>query len=626
MHKRITRETLQAIGLLMIVGFVVAGFMATTQPAANAQLPTPSPNTPETTHFTNLFAQGNVTAAGNMTAGGDLMVLDDTLIGGELGVLGRASITGDLNVTGKVSAGNILFISQAVNDLLVDGNTELTGTLDAKSGVFNSKGTLMLYDDTTVTGTLVSAGGGDFYDSVTVWDDATITGSLDVLTDIYNAGGPLALNDDTIVDGTLDVQDITTLWDTLTVYASGVVTANLDVQGYLWSSVGDLVVRDNMTVTGDLVLSQDLAAYGPATFYDDVLITSTLDVWGATTLADDLTVNADATITGTLDIQDVIENTTGTVWISDDATIQGDAFIQGDAYFYDQVTIAAPTLITSTLDVDGATTLDADLTVNARAAVTGTLDVQTYVWNSTGALVLDDDIVRITNDLDAQGIADFAGAVTINNDVVVTGTLDVQSPVQDSNGPLYLTDDVIITGLVYDSFPGIAGAFTLDDDHTNITGSVFDGSGDLVLGDAVNITSTLDVDSDLNVDGNAVVDGSLTVGGSVYNYMGALKVTEAGAILGAGQNGYMIYFDASAVLSATVTLPAAAAGKSYCFYNFDANDYYIDPAGGDIIYVLTNATGDRILNTTLGDSVCLVAVDADNWLAFARIGTWSDAD
>ena len=60
---------------------------------------------------------------------------------------------------------------------------------------------------------------------------------------------------------------------------------------------------------------------------------------------------------------------------------------------------------------------------------------------------------------------------------------------------------------------------------------------------------------------------------------------------------------------------------------YDGDDVYIDPAAADQIHVLTNSAGDRISNTTSGDSVCLIAADGTYWIVIpASTGTWADAN
>ena len=68
------------------------------------------------------------------------------------------------------------------------------------------------------------------------------------------------------------------------------------------------------------------------------------------------------------------------------------------------------------------------------------------------------------------------------------------------------------------------------------------------------------------------------------------------------------------------------SGLTECFYVVAAQTFYVDPASGDQIHVLTNATGDRVSSATPGDSICLVAIDYTNWAAYSKSGTWADAN
>jgi len=81
-----------------------------------------------------------------------------------------------------------------------------------------------------------------------------------------------------------------------------------------------------------------------------------------------------------------------------------------------------------------------------------------------------------------------------------------------------------------------------------------------------------------------------------------------------------------ATSAVTCSLPAAAAGRNFCFYVAAAQSLYVDPAAGDQIAGLTNAAGDRIATNTPGHSICLVALDNTTWAAYATTGTWADAD
>jgi hypothetical protein len=77
------------------------------------------------------------------------------------------------------------------------------------------------------------------------------------------------------------------------------------------------------------------------------------------------------------------------------------------------------------------------------------------------------------------------------------------------------------------------------------------------------------------------------------------------------------------------TLPSAVAGMSICFYDNAANGQVVtvDSAAGDIIVLdgtaldaadAIDSPGDR------GDFICLLAIDATNWISLGMNGTWVD--
>jgi len=116
--------------------------------------------------------------------------------------------------------------------------------------------------------------------------------------------------------------------------------------------------------------------------------------------------------------------------------------------------------------------------------------------------------------------------------------------------------------------------------------------------------------------GSVDVTGPLT--GEKYVY-----AVDAG---GAAHMGGGVYTNQGATGSVTRSLPGATPGLTECFYVVAAQTFYVDPASGDQIHVLTNATGDRVSSATPGDSICLVAIDYTNWAAYSRSGTWADAN
>ncbi len=76
------------------------------------------------------------------------------------------------------------------------------------------------------------------------------------------------------------------------------------------------------------------------------------------------------------------------------------------------------------------------------------------------------------------------------------------------------------------------------------------------------------------------------------------------------------------------TLPTAAAGLNACFYDLNGGGVItLDAAAGDEI--LLNGSGVGVADAidspgAIGDFICLVALDATNWLTVGRSGTWID--
>ena len=97
------------------------------------------------------------------------------------------------------------------------------------------------------------------------------------------------------------------------------------------------------------------------------------------------------------------------------------------------------------------------------------------------------------------------------------------------------------------------------------------------------------------------------------------KYVHAMDAFGTVHMGGGVYTNQSATGSVTRSLPGATPGLTECFYVVAAQTFYVDPASGDQIHVLTNATGDRISSATPGDSICLVAIDYTNWAALPRV-------
>jgi hypothetical protein len=74
------------------------------------------------------------------------------------------------------------------------------------------------------------------------------------------------------------------------------------------------------------------------------------------------------------------------------------------------------------------------------------------------------------------------------------------------------------------------------------------------------------------------------------------------------------------------TLPTAAAGLSYTFVVQDTDGIRVTASTGDTIRLgnKVTATAGYVESTTIGDTITLVAINVDEWIAVSAIGTWTD--
>lgn len=266
------------------------------------------------------------------------------------------------------------------------------------------------------------------------------------------------------------------------------------------------------------------------------------------------------------------------------------------------------------LSVVGATTLGDDVTVGSskftvaaatgNTVVAGTLGV-TGATTLTGAAALNGGL---TMDSTAFVVANTTGDTSIGGTLGVTGATTLAGALA-ANG-----------GLSVDS-----SAFSVEDATGNTV-----VSGTLTVSDTANLNGGLAMDTDkfavANTTGNTTIAGTLKVAGAANLVLDATAIT-TDTVLTAADSGTYIAFKNQDTFSVQVDLPAAAAGLNVCFFNYDGDDVVINPDDADQIVVLTNAAGDSLTNTTAGDAICLVALDATDWMAVPGVtGTWSDGN
>jgi hypothetical protein len=76
-------------------------------------------------------------------------------------------------------------------------------------------------------------------------------------------------------------------------------------------------------------------------------------------------------------------------------------------------------------------------------------------------------------------------------------------------------------------------------------------------------------------------------------------------------------------------LPADPTGLEFTFCVDNASNLVIDPNGTDRIWGATNANGDSLTSSTVGDTITLVGTDASTWFvksAYPASTDWPDTN
>jgi hypothetical protein len=230
--------------------------------------------------------------------------------------------------------------------------------------------------------------------------------------------------------------------------------------------------------------------------------------------------------------------------------------------------------------------------------------------------------------------------LSVDNDLVITGDLTVTGGITGTN--VLTTGNQTVGGVKTFTDTGtFSGAVTVGGGYGS-TGCTLSTAGVLqcngaattdgaltaasaVIGGGYGSTGcTLSTAGVLQCNGAATIDGAMTVSGALYNVTPVLTKDAAYAVAVA-DSGAII--KNTSVVSATFTLPAAAAGLNYCVFNYSGSDVIIEfTDSADVALNEVNSAGDSVTNTTAYDSICLTAIDAVNWITVSSLGTWSDGN
>jgi hypothetical protein len=546
------------------------------------------------------------------------LIADKATVTQDVTVLGSGSVAGDFTVVGTMTAGSLVSTTQS---LAITGNLTQV-KVNAASGSANP------YD---YTGTLGIMNGSDSFEAL----DINITNA--------DHTGTAATN--TI--RALDIAGMT---------ADANAVENAIYLGAGWDADISAVTSLEIAVddTGVVVVKDPAGADSAATNeMVEIAGTTPIDTTG-TNVHDFLTIdaaigNSSAGTNSVVGLQ--IDGITGDAQVTEtgvhvgsgwdygadfDSPVNLDGAVTSSSTIAQTLTNSAgasanPYDYTATLGImNGSDTFEA-LDIN----ITNADHTGTAATNTVRAL----DIAGMTADANAYESAIYLGAGW-DNDVNGATSLELAS---DDVVVVTVKDPAGADSAATNEMVEIAGTTPVDTTGTNTHDFL---TIDAAIGNSsagTNVATGLQVDDitgDAQVTENGVNVGSGwdygVVSASPVQINSTLKVTGAAnllvdvsiittdTVLTAADSGTTVVFKNGATFQNTVTLPAAAAGLSFCFYNYEGDDVEVDAPTGDQIHHYTSTTDEEIDNTTAGDWICLVAIDGTDWIGYSIEGTWSD--
>ncbi len=482
-----------------------------------------------------------------------------------------------LTVNGLLTANDLNVINDAVigNDLTVNGLSEFNGDVTINATL--EADDLIVYNTTTLTGTV------DVLDELNVYaksyfhDDTEITGNFKV-TGNTNLVGPLT------VSGVSNLNNDVNIAGNNNVAGNLKVVGTTDLQGAISNSVGVLNIVDDAQITGNLVVTggpgQGLITAKDLLIQQSATINQNLTVNQNATFNQNATVNQNFTVGGhtsvkTFDVAGDIKNPTlgDPVWINDDLDVNGDVDIHGNLAVLGTITV-------TDLNVLHNLNVGNDVVLNSDAGLQNTtLD---------NLIALGSAIV--TGNTTLGGDLDVTGATTLQSTLDVTGATTLNGATQINN-TLGVTGATTLAGLT-------AGATTLN---------------------SLGVTNNTTIGGTLGVTGATTLAG-LTAGATTLNSLGVTNNTTIGGTLDVtGATTLTTLSAASGAFSGAVTAATVSTTG-----NITAGGVFVGPLQNNISAVagsgLTPFTFDNTGNAT-------VAI-ANNGVTSAMIldGTIVDAD
>lgn len=295
-----------------------------------------------------------------------------------------------------------------------------------------------------------------------------------------------------------------------------------------------------------------------------------------------------------------------TLGMSGDLTLSAGDIILATGKALKGSSTTAETLKIQAYDVDNTTYRDF-LTLTNGDTITGVIGS----GNETISINSVDWDIGTTGDM--TGI----GAITMDGTLTTTGAVVISNAAVT----LYANEAITLTHATNGAADDLTIALTGANDSSIIIDSAGTGAGAVTLtatagGITLNASSGIATSDAITGDGTAALGGFLQ---SVVNDADAYSVLVADSgkvITNAGNDGDPV---------GEFTLPSAAIGLNYCFVVMAAQELRVIPAAGDAINI-AGVQGDAAEYWTasaVGESLCIVAVDVNNWVAKSYTGTWT---
>lgn len=220
---------------------------------------------------------------GNTTVGGTLTTIDNMFVSKNANIAGELYVNDNVTFYGTTYLSNVLKGNQNGGILNVDGNTNLSGILNANGGILCNTDKLIIEKDTGNT---------------------TINGTM-TLNNTFETNG------NTIINGNININSPATINNTLGVAGTTTLNNTLGVLGDT-TIYGQTLIYNIFAASGDSTFSQKLNVNGQLNSNGGIVCNTDKFIiekdTGNTTIAGDLAVNGNTTLTGQLNADGIVCN------------------------------------------------------------------------------------------------------------------------------------------------------------------------------------------------------------------------------------------------------------------------------------------------------------------------------